>query len=101
MVARTRRQDAMRPKYFAVAKPVAIAANLILLSGCANPYLQQFREEFGWTEARMVSDGWLKGREIATKDPYCYETLGDVDCYSQLREGQNYRLVNKPETGNF
>ena len=72
-----------------------------MLAGCENPYLEQFREEFGWNEARMVSDGWLKPRQIPVEPTYCYETIGHSDCFRVARKGQEYRLIGAPARSNF
>lgn len=101
MVTRKRRQDAMRPRYCIAVKHAGMAAALMFLAGCENPYLQQFREEFGWTEARMVSDGWLKGRQIPVEPRYCYETIGEAECFRVAKKDQRYRLVVQPDQGDF
>ena len=31
-----------------------------MVTGCENPYVMQLKDEFGWTEARMLNNGWLK-----------------------------------------
>ena len=98
MVTRKRRQDAMRPnRYRTAVRSAGLVAALIALSGCENPYLQQFKEEFGWNEARMVSYGWLKGRDIPTEHTYCYQTLGTSDCYRVAKEGEEHRLITRTE----
>jgi len=71
----------MNRKYQTPLKIGLLVCALIFLGGCENPYLKQLRTEFGWTEARMLSDGWLKGRRFETEPVYCYTSLGDADCY--------------------
>lgn len=71
----------MNRKYQTPLKIGLLVCALIFLGGCENPYLKQLRTEFGWTEARMLNDGWLKGRRIETEPVYCYTSLGDADCY--------------------
>ena len=50
----------------------------------------------GWTQKRMLRDGWL----IAPREPeprvYCYSTLGGVDCHADAVPGQNERLTVPP-----
>jgi hypothetical protein len=72
---------------------VLVAA--LLLGACDNPYIQQFKQEFGWTEARMVNDGWLEGRRIPTGPVYCYETLAQADCYATAKERRDDQLINR------
>ncbi len=91
----------MGPRYLTVVRSAGMAAALIFLAGCENPYLKQFRDEFGWNEARMVSDGWLKARPIPVEPSYCYETIGQTDCFREARKGQEYRLTTPPEKGSF
>ena len=83
------------------AKSLGIAAALVVLAGCENPYLEQFREEFGWNEARMVSDGWLKPRQIPVAPTYCYETIGYPDCFRDVRKTEEYRLIGVPTVSSF
>ena len=42
--------------------PTVLAAS-VMMSARSNPYLERFRAEFGWTEARLTEDGWLKSRD--------------------------------------
>jgi hypothetical protein len=78
-----------------------MAAIAMFLTGCENPYMQQFRQEFGWNEARMVSDGWLKGRQIPVEATYCYETIAQSDCFVVARKGEEYRLINGANQGSL
>lgn len=91
----------MRPRYRIAVKIAGIAATLVILSGCENPYLQQFHEEFGWNEARMVSNGWLKARDIPVEPTYCYTTLADTDCYRVAQKSEEYRLIGAPRRTDF
>ena len=68
---------------------------LVFLSACENPYIVQFKEEFGWTEERAVKDGWLESRKIAPPDIWCYETIGQADCFEKPDETEGSRLVEK------
>ena len=36
-----------------------------MVTGWENPYVMQLKDEFGWTEARMLNNGWLKFYPIA------------------------------------
>lgn len=72
---------------FAVPLAVAlILAMLTLLAGCDAPYVREysdrFRNEYGWSEARTLSEGWIPSRNIPPDPAYCYRTLADADCYA-------------------
>jgi hypothetical protein len=84
-----------------IVKLTALAAALTVVAGCENPHLQQVKDEFGWTEARMLSDGWLKSRVIARPPVYCYHTLADADCYSKPRPHHKHRLIAPSYEGEF
>jgi hypothetical protein len=73
-------------------------AGLVMLSACENPYLVQLKKEFGWTEGRMTRDGWLDSRKIAPPDIWCYETIGEADCFDVSQKAEKHRLVEKFET---
>jgi hypothetical protein len=68
-----------------------------MMSACSNPYLERFRAKFGWTEARMMEDGWLKSREIPPNAVYCYKTLAKPNFFNTPKAGQEYRLVSEFE----
>ena len=70
-------------------------AGLVFLSACENPYIVEFREEFGWTEERAVKDGWLESRKIAPPDIWCYGTIGQADCFEKPDHTEEHRLVEK------
>jgi hypothetical protein len=70
------------------AAPLAVAlilALLAMLAGCDAPYVRQytdaFRDKYGWTEERTLSEGWIPSRNIPPEPAYCYRTLADADCY--------------------
>ena len=71
----------MRRKFHTTLKFCALAIVLTMITGCGNPYLMQLRDEFGWTEAKMLQDGWLKSYPVAQPPVYCYKTLADTDCF--------------------
>jgi hypothetical protein len=83
--------------------PIVLVGS-VMISACSNPYLERFRAEFGWTEARMTEDGWLKSREIPPDAVYCYKTLAKPNCFKTPKPGQEHRLVsefeNAHKTGN-
>jgi len=70
-------------------------AGLVFLSACENPYIVQFKDEFGWTEGRAVKDGWLESRKIAPPDIWCYDTIGQADCFEKPDKAEKHRLVEK------
>ena len=79
----------------------AVAMAMAMLAGCDNPYVKQLKDEFGWTESRMLQDGWLKTYPIAQPDVYCYHTLAGPDCYSEPKRDQKDRLINATYDGVF
>ncbi|MBT5048545.1 MAG: hypothetical protein HOM58_08570 [Rhodospirillaceae bacterium] len=91
----------MNRKYQTPLKIGLLVCALIFLGGCENPYIKRLKTEFGWTEARMLSDGWLKGRRIEIDPVYCYETLGDTDCYPVPRKTDMRRQTVRIEPGDF
>jgi hypothetical protein len=91
----------MRQKFHTTLKLGSFAIVLALVAGCENPHLMQLKDEFGWTEAKMVSDGWLKSRVIAQPPVYCYRTLADADCFSTPKHEHQDRLTASPYQGVF
>ena len=95
------RQDAVRYTLQKTIKCFALAAVLTIAAGCENPHLQQVKNEFGWTETRMLSDGWLKSRVVAQPPLYCYHTLADADCFAKPNPEHKHRLIAPPYEGVF
>jgi len=91
----------MRHKFYTSVKYCALAVALVMVTGCDNPYVRQMKDEFGWTEARMLRDGWLKSYAIAQPPLYCYHTLADADCFSKPKRGQQDRLISSAYEGDF
>lgn len=91
----------MRQSIYTTAKICALTAAFTLVAACENPHLMKFKDEFGWTESKMLSDGWLKSRHITAPQVYCYHTLADRDCYSEPRRSQQHRLVGSNYEGVF
>lgn len=91
----------MNQKYHTSLKIGLLVCALVFLGGCENPYVKKLKTEFGWTEARMVSDGWLKGGRIETDPIYCYETIADADCYRTPRKAELHRQTVRIEVGDF
>ncbi len=81
----------------ALPKGIACLTALFLLSACENPYLVKMKKEFGWTEARMTRNGWLESRKIPAPKIYCYETIGEAECFEAPDEAQQHRLVKQTE----
>ena len=94
-------QVAMNRTYQTSLKISLLVCALIFLGGCENPYITRLKTEFGWTEARMLSDGWLKGRRITTEPVYCYSTLADTDCFKAPNEAQLVRQTVRIEPTDF
>ncbi len=91
----------MRQKINTTVKYCAAAIVLTMLAGCENPYVMQLKDEFGWTENRMLRDGWLKTYAIAQPPVYCYHTLADADCFSRQKREHKDRLINSFYEGDF
>ena len=91
----------MRYRFYTTVKYCALAIAVTMVAGCENPYVKQLKDEFGWTEDRMLRDGWLKSYAIAQPPVYCYTTLADTDCYSKPRRQHRDRLTNAPYEGDF
>ena len=72
-----------------------------MVAGCENPYVMQLKDEFGWTEARMLNNGWLKTYPIAQPPIYCYNTLGDADCFPKPKREHKDRLTSSSYEGDF
>lgn len=51
------------------------------------------QKKFGWTEERMIVDGWLKPRNIAPTTIYCYRTIGNPDCFPKPKKSEEHRLI--------
>lgn len=81
--------------YHRILKAFFPVAGLFFLSACENPYLVQFKEEFGWTEEKAAKDGWLESRKIVPPNIWCYETIGKADCFEKPDETEKHRLVEK------
>lgn len=69
--------------------PTVLAASVMMLA-CSNPFLERFRAEFGWAEARLTEDGWLKSRELPPprrglllQDPGQTKLLQDFEAWSR------------------
>lgn len=72
-----------------------------MVAGCENPYVMQLKDEFGWTEARMLNNGWLKTYPIAQPPIYCHNTLGDADCFPKPKPEHKDRLTSSSYEGDF
>ena len=84
-----------------IVKYCALLVALTMVTGCENPYVKQLKDEFGWTEARMLRDGWLKSYAIAQPPVYCYHTLAEADCFAAPKRAHKDRLINAPYEGVF
>ena len=72
-----------------------------MVAGCENPYVMQLKDEFGWTEARMLNNAWLKTYPIAQPPIYWYNTLGDADCFPKPKREHKDRLTSSSYEGEF
>ena len=91
----------MRLTSSSTLKYCMLAIIMIMASGCENPYIKQVKDEFGWTEARMLGDGWLKTNVIAQPSVYCYHTLADADCFPKPKHAHKDRQINPSYNGMF
>ena len=91
----------MRKKFHTTLRYCVLATALIMVTACDNPYIKQLKDEFGWTEARMLRDGWLKSYSIGQPPVYCYHTLADADCFARPQLGEKTRLLNSAYDGDF
>jgi len=75
---------------------------LALTGGCtiidatidtATPDGPTFRDQYGWTEERMVGHGWLQARKYKPPAIYCYRTISASECYQVQQEGEEGRLI--------
>ena len=91
----------MARKFHNTAKAGALVLVMTMTCGCENPYVVQLKNEFGWTEARMLRDGWLKSYPIAEAPVYCYRTLADADCFAKPQAGQKDRQISPAYEGDL
>ena len=73
----------------------------VMVAGFENPYVMQLKGEYGWTEARMLTNGWLKTYPIAQPPIYCYNTLGDGDCFPKPKREYKEPLTSSSNEGDF
>jgi len=60
----------------------AIAAIALALGACDHPWIEKKRIALGgWTQERMLADGWLKAPHRHGPAVHCHETLADPDCH--------------------
>lgn len=60
----------------------AVAAVTLALGACDHPWIEKQRIALGgWTQERMLADGWLKAPPPRPVPVRCRETLGDPDCH--------------------
>jgi len=70
----------------------AIAAIALGLGACDHPLIEKQRIRLGgWTQQRMLADGWLKAPPQPVARVYCYHTLADADCHAEPVPGQSPR----------
>lgn len=75
-----------------VGRAGAVAALALALAACDHPWVEKKRIELGgWTQEKMLADGWLKAKPEPRLPAYCYDTLGDPDCYADPVPGQSVR----------
>jgi hypothetical protein len=67
----------------------AVLAAALWLGACANPFFV-----FAPDAAEVIQSAWYPPAELpAPRQPYCYRTLGRVDCYRAPMPDQASRLV--------
>jgi hypothetical protein len=71
----------MERKFYTTLKYGALAIVFAAVAGCENSYVMQLKDGLGWTEAKMLRDGWLKSNPVDQPEIYCYRTLADTDCF--------------------
>ncbi len=64
------------------------AVCLVALAGCSG-----YPEKYQWTEAKVVTHGWLEARAMAVEPLYCYRTLSTPECFAWPQKGEERRLV--------
>lgn len=70
---------------------VAVAAALSL-GACDHPEVEKVRIALGgWTQERMLADGWLQASPEEPMPAYCYHTLADPDCLIEPVPGEQVR----------
>jgi len=75
-----------------LGRAVAIAAVTLVLGACDHPWVEKQRIALGgWTQDRMLADGWLQAKPEPAVKAYCYHTLADPDCYAEAVPGQSVR----------
>jgi len=80
---------------------IALPLGTVMVAGCEKPYVMQLKGEFGWIEARMLTNGWPKTYPIAQPPIYCYNTLGDADCFPKPKREYKNRLASSSYEGEF
>ena len=69
---------------------VSLALIALGLVGCEE---LPFRLEYGWTEQRVLANGWIPPRPENPEPAYCYRTLAQADCYRRPLPREATRLV--------
>lgn len=72
----------------------AAAVLALVLGACTGPEYEKRRIKMGgWTQERMLADGWIKAPPEKTVPVFCYRTLANADCHSAPIPGQSLRLT--------
>ena len=75
----------------------AIAAVALAVGACDYPEFEKQRIRLGgWTQERMLADGWIKAPPETVAPVYCYRTLADSDCHVKPVPGQSLRRTVPP-----
>lgn len=78
-------------------RTIFLTGILCALAGCDQEPFTEFRSTFGWNEAKMVGDGWIEPREQGENAVFCYQTIGEPDCYDYPLAEQAHRRVRDPK----
>jgi hypothetical protein len=71
---------------------VGVAAAIVLTLGACMSEKRRVALG-GWTQERMLADGWIKAPHQHSARIYCYRTLADPDCHTKPVRGQSLRLT--------
>ncbi len=88
----------MRP----IGRIALLLATAALLGGCTVVLMEEVKKRYGWTEERMLRDGWLATRKVRAAPIFCYRTIGEPDCYREAQVGERNRLIGyRVQPGEF
>lgn len=81
-------------KFSTLGRVGGAAVIALVLGACTGPEYEKRRIALGgWTQERMLADGWIKAPPEHVVSTYCYRTLAAPDCYAEPLAGQSLRLT--------